>query len=66
VERPVVTETTALGVAILAGLQIGIFKSTQDVQKQWQCDRTFEVNMEDDMRDKLLLGWKRAVAKVKS
>lgn len=66
VERPVVTETTALGAAILAGLQIGIFDSTDNVEKQWQCDRTFEVNMETEMRDKLLLGWKLAVDKVKS
>ena len=66
VERPVVTETTALGAAILAGLQIGLFDSTEDVQKQWQCDRTFEVNMEAEAREKLLLGWKKAVSKVKS
>ncbi|MEH6457578.1 MAG: glycerol kinase GlpK [Cocleimonas sp.] len=66
VERPVVTETTALGAAILAGLQIGIFDSTNDVEKEWQCERTFEVDMKTEMRDKLLLGWKRAVDKVKS
>ena len=66
VERPVVTETTALGAAILAGLQMGIFESTDDVQKQWQCDRTFDVDMEAEMRDKLLLEWQRAVSKVKT
>ena len=66
VERPVVTETTALGAAILAGLQIGVFDSTEDVEKQWQCDQTFDVSMDNDMREKLLLAWKRAVDKVKS
>ena len=66
VERPVVVETTALGAAILAGLQIGLFESTDDVQKKWQCDRTFEVDMEAEEREKLLLGWNRAVNKVKT
>ena len=66
VERPVVTETTALGAAILAGLQIGLFDSTDDVEKHWQCDRTFEVNMKTELREKLLLGWNKAVSKVKS
>ena len=66
VERPVITETTALGVAILAGLQIGLFKSPEDVQKQWACDRTFEVDMELAIRNKLLAEWRVAVSKVRS
>ena len=66
VERPVVTETTALGAAILAGLQIGIFDSTEDVQKRWQSDETYDVTMKTEMRDKLLLGWRRAISKVKT
>ncbi len=66
VERPVVTETTALGAAILAGLQIGIFDSTEDVQKRWQSDQTYDVTMKTEMRDKLLLGWRRAISKVKT
>lgn len=66
VERPVVTETTALGAAILAGLQTGLFKSTEDVQKQWQCDQTFEIDMDKELQDKLLSGWHKAVDKVKT
>ena len=64
VERPLETETTALGAAILAGLQTGLFESTDDVQKQWQCDRSFEVNMEPVVRDQLLAEWREAVSKV--
>ncbi|MCL4121665.1 UNVERIFIED_CONTAM: hypothetical protein GTU68_035198 [Idotea baltica] len=66
VERPVVTETTALGAAILAGLQTGIFESLDEVEKQWKCDKTFNVNMQEEMRDTLLLGWHKAVGKVKT
>ena len=66
VERPVETETTALGAAILAGLQTGLFESTESVQKQWQCDRSYEVNMEATDRDQLLVEWREAVSKVKS
>jgi glycerol kinase len=66
VERPLVTETTALGAAILAGLQIGVFESTDEIQKQWQCDRSFEVNMDPTLREQLLADWRKAVSKVKS
>ena len=66
VERPIVTETTALGAAILAGLQIGLFSSTEDVQKQWQCDQTFEVNMDQKKREALMSAWVKAVNKVKT
>ncbi len=66
VERPKITETTALGAAILAGLQIGMFESTEDVQKQWQLDQDFNVSMQIGERNKLLIKWKEAVNKVKT
>lgn len=66
VERPKVTETTALGAAILAGLQIGVFESTNDVGKQWQLDQSFDVTMKAESRDELLLEWRKAVDKVKT
>jgi glycerol kinase len=66
VERPTNTETTVLGAAILAGLQIGLFESTDDVQKQWQCDQKFEVTMPPESRDQLLQKWRAAVDKVKT
>src|SRR5262249_39972626 len=47
VERPVVTETTALGAAYLAGLKAGIFASTEDIAKRWQRERRFEPRMSE-------------------
>ena len=66
VERPVVTETTALGAAYLAGLQAGIFKSTADIARRWQRDRLFEPRMKADQREALYAGWQAAVARVRS
>ena len=66
VERPVVTETTALGAAYLAGLHAGVFQSTADIGKRWQRDRRFEPNMNADQRDSLYAGWQQAVARVRS
>lgn len=66
VERPVVTETTALGAAILAGLHTGLFNSLDDVEKQWKCDKSFDVNMQPETRKQLLLEWRKAVSKVKT
>jgi glycerol kinase len=66
VERPVESETTALGAAVLAGLQIGVFESTDAIQKQWQSDKEFSVNMTSELRNKLLGEWKVAVSKVVS
>ncbi|MDP4247725.1 MAG: glycerol kinase GlpK [Bacteroidota bacterium] len=59
--RPVVTETTALGAAYLAGLAVGYWPSTDDIQKQWQIDRRFEPAMDPLRVGKLLKGWQRAV-----
>ncbi len=66
VERPVVTETTALGAAYLAGLQAGLFKSTDDIARRWQRDRLFEPRMPGDLRDQLYEGWREAVKRVRS
>lgn len=66
VERPKVTETTALGAAILAGLQTGVFESTDAVQKQWQLDKDFNVTMDKEVRNQLLAKWTEAVSKVKT
>ncbi|MGE0121016.1 MAG: glycerol kinase GlpK [Dongiaceae bacterium] len=66
VERPVVTETTALGAAYLAGLQVGVFTSTDDIARRWQRDRLFEPRMGADQREALYAGWQAAVARVRS
>ena len=61
VERPKITETTALGVAYLAGLAVGFWKDKKDVLDNWQLDRRFYPNMDIEKRDKLYKGWKKAV-----
>ncbi len=63
VERPKVTETTALGAAYLAGLAVGFWKSPEALSGQWQVDKTFEPQMKADQREALLHGWKRAVGR---
>ena len=66
VERPVVTETTALGAAYLAGLATGYFSGMEDVARHWQCDKRFEPGMADSQRTDLYAGWKAAVDRVRS
>ena len=66
VERPAVTETTALGAALLAGLAAGMFSSTDEVAQNWQSDRVFRPMMKDDLRDQLYAGWRAAVKRVQS
>ncbi|MEO7924062.1 MAG: glycerol kinase GlpK [Chitinophagaceae bacterium] len=61
VVRPKVTETTALGAAYLAGLAVGYWKNIEDIQEQWQVDRSFSPAMEEGQRNELVNGWQRAV-----
>ncbi|HEX4294015.1 MAG TPA: glycerol kinase GlpK [Rhizomicrobium sp.] len=65
VERPTVTETTALGAAYLAGLAVGLFKDTSDIAARWALDRRFEPAMNASARDALYQGWNGAVARVR-
>ena len=65
VERPVVTETTALGAAYLAGVQVGVFDSLDDVTANWQMDRGFESAMQSSERERLVSGWLKAVSRVR-
>jgi glycerol kinase len=60
VERPAITETTALGAAYLAGLAVG-FWTKEEISKNWQLDRSFSPDMNSNKRDKLYKGWKKAV-----
>ena len=66
VERPVVGETTALGAAYLAGLAVGYWQTTEDIEANWALDRRFEPVMSDDRRRSMLDGWHRAVERSRS
>jgi len=61
VVRPVVTETTALGAAYLAGLAVGFWASQEEIAAQWQVGRRFEPAMAADERLSRLHKWQRAV-----
>lgn len=61
VDRPKVNETTALGAAFLAGLAVGFWKSQEEISQQWAIDQTFNPSMDEEMRDELYTGWKKAV-----
>lgn len=61
VERPIINETTALGVAYLAGLAVGFWNSQQEIAEKWAIDRSFSPNMNAENRSHLYNGWKKAV-----
>ena len=52
--RPKVQETTALGAAFMAGLQIGVYKSLKDISKNWSLDKKFSPKMKNNNRTKFL------------
>ena len=61
VHRPRCIETTALGAAYLAGLAVGYWKDLDEIRENWQLGRVFTPEMEEQQRQRLKKGWKRAV-----
>jgi glycerol kinase len=59
--RSVVSETTALGAAYLAGLAVGYWQGLDEISRNWALDREFRPAMPADDRAKLYKGWQRAV-----
>ena len=66
VERPVITETTALGAAYLAGLEAGLYPSIEEISGHWKRERRFEPALGPDRRQRLYSGWLEAVGRVRS
>lgn len=62
VVRPKVYETTALGAAYLAGLAVGYWADTGEIEQQWQLDKQFNPAMPVDKIASLTKGWQRAVS----
>ena len=56
-------DTTALGAAFMAGLQIGVFKTLNDISKIWRVDKRFNPKIKNTIRLKLLNGWSKAIRK---
>jgi glycerol kinase len=66
VVRPVVTETTALGAAYLAGLAVNYWNSQEEVAAQWQMERSFFPAMDTGERAERLAQWRRAVERARA
>ena len=61
VERSKMTESTAFGAAMLAGLAVGFWKDRQELAEQFAIERTFEPAISSETREQLYAGWKKAV-----
>ena len=66
VDRPTILETTALGVAWLAGSRAGVWPNKQEFAKSWSRDRRFEPVMDETTRKTKIKGWKDAVRRTLS
>lgn len=64
VVRSLISETTALGAAYLAGLAVGYWKDQDEIRKQFQIGGKFDPKMEEASRNARMNGWKRAVSAV--
>lgn len=65
IQRAAVAEITALGVAYLAGLAVGLWRDTTELARLWQSAETYEPKMSADQREALYAGWKRAVERAR-
>jgi len=59
--RPRILETTALGVAYLAGLAVGVWRDVDEIRTHWKLDRMFEPTMPTERISGLVTGWRRAL-----
>jgi len=66
VDRPVVTETTALGAAFVAGLQSGVYESLDDISALWQLERSFVPEQDKNWRDSQYQRWLDAVNRTRT
>jgi glycerol kinase len=61
VHRPVVTETTALGAALLAGLAVGVWADESELARVWQADAVFYPQWDDAARAAARAAWAKAI-----
>ena len=66
VQRPMQTETTALGAAYLAGLQTGVYNSLDDLTANWQQEHEFKPSMNADTHRQVTAGWADAIRRTRS
>ncbi|GIU46547.1 glycerol kinase [Shewanella sairae] len=65
VQRPELTETTAMGAAFLAGLAVGFWQSTDELKLKAGVERSFVPQISAQKRDSLYMGWQQAVARTR-
>ena len=63
IQRPKITEMSALGVAYLAGLGVGYWENMADLEKNWILDKKYKPKMTAEKRKALYSGWKEAVSR---
>ncbi|HEY1573642.1 MAG TPA: glycerol kinase GlpK [Pseudonocardiaceae bacterium] len=61
VSKPVVAETTALGAAYAAGLAVGFWQNTGELENNWNEDERWQPEWNDDQRTQGYAGWHKAV-----
>jgi len=66
VVRPVITETTALGAAYMAGLAVGFWGSLEELKQQWRAERVFRPEAATEAVGKAVRGWQDAVSRTLS
>lgn len=66
IERPLVTETTALGAAYLAGLSCGVYQDLEEVSQLWSQEHEFTPEMPEAHREKLYNGWLDCVSRIRT
>ncbi|MGL4848733.1 MAG: glycerol kinase GlpK [Clostridium sp.] len=66
VVRPIITETTALGAAYLAGLAVGYWEDKETISKLWFASEEFNPTVSEEDRNKYYKKWKKAVSRAKS
>ena len=66
VDRPRIVETTATGAAFLAGLGVGLWRSSTELERVRKVDHIFRPRGPREARERRYAGWKRAVAMVRT
>lgn len=61
--RPAMTDTTALGCALMAGLARGVFADVEAIESRWSADAKFSPSMDEQTRTQMMSIWKEAVDK---
>ncbi|MBW8617902.1 MAG: glycerol kinase, partial [Hyphomicrobiales bacterium] len=63
VDRPMITETTAMGAAYLAGFASGLYPEPKEFMKTWRLERRFSPHMDSGLRRTQINGWRDAVSR---